>query len=201
MSNPRAFAVWLVLALVVASGAALAQGIEPSEKPGNNEFACDGGFDVDIGPLFPGQPNGTFVTATADCSSTLDCNHYLDVTCTEGGEVVTASFCQGGGTADFDSGLSAWSGATFIVQEACNDDTCGLQSEISWAFTAAGTQRIGVDGFLDSAGNFTIAVNAPETCFIEGAPSVPTMPPLGLLALVLVIAVIGLTVILRRQSF
>ena len=138
---------------------------KPQETP---ESHCDASYAVDIGPNVTAQPDGTWQTVSGDCTGISGCDHYFDFTCL-GGEAVILSFCQMGGTADFDTGLSTWSGAGFPTQESCNDDTCSLLSEVSWTVPAGGTYRMRVGAFGGGSGTYTLAYQMPATCTIENA--------------------------------
>ncbi len=78
----------------------------------------------------------------------------------------TFTFCQQGGTANFDTGLSIWplnAGACGgQVALACNDDTCGLLSELAWIAPADGTYVLRVGGFGGSTGDYVLAYSGRE---------------------------------------
>ncbi len=92
-------------------------------------------------------------------------NDNLDVwfryvaTCTGN---VTANTCAG---ASFDTGISAWTacGGTEI---ACNDDFCGVQSQIIFSATAGTAYWIRIAGFngQSGTGTLTLSCTAPEVC-------------------------------------
>lgn len=157
MSMKSALVIGMLLLLSLPAAAQKAEVV-----PSNH---CDPEFASDIGMNFASQPNGSFVTASGDCTATPGCDDYFDITCA-GGETVTATFCSNGGTADFDTGLSSWNG---VAQIDCNDDTCALLSEMSTVIPAAGTFRIRIGGFGTGSGTYTVAVQAPATCSIVGA--------------------------------
>jgi hypothetical protein len=77
--------------------------------------------------------------------------------CAMGGETYTFTFCQGGGSADYDTALSIQGPDGCGSYLACNDDFCGLQSEISWVAPADGTYIVAVDGYGTATGNFNLA--------------------------------------------
>lgn len=132
------------------------------------ETHCDPNFTGnDIGASFPGQPMGGFVLASGDCTAVAGCDDYFDIDCA-GGETITGTFCSDGGTADFDTGISTWDPA--VVMTDCNDDTCGLQSELTTVLpAAAGIYRVRIGGFGGDSGTYTMAFQAPATCTIVGA--------------------------------
>jgi hypothetical protein len=127
---------------------------------------CDPNFGTDIGANFPGQSNGVFITVAGDCTATPGCDDYFDLDCA-GGETITATFCNNGGSSPFDTGISTWNGGTNLD---CNDDSCGLQSELVTALPgAAGTYRVRIGGFGGDSGPYTLAFQAPSSCTIVGA--------------------------------
>jgi hypothetical protein len=70
---------------------------------------------------------------------------------------VTVSTC--GSVGSYDTVLSAYSGACgAFTQLACNDDTCGLLSTISFNGTAGQTYYIRVAGFNGATGSYTLNV-------------------------------------------
>ncbi len=56
------------------------------------------------------------------------------------------------------------------VEIACNDDFCGLQSELAVTFTAGRTYHIGVSGFSTSCGSYVMNIT-------ELVPCIPSCPP------------------------
>jgi hypothetical protein len=73
------------------------------------------------------------------------------------GGVYTFTFCMEGGSATFDTGLSIQGPDNCGPDVACNDDFCGLQSELTWTCTYDATWLIAVDGFADAMGPFVLA--------------------------------------------
>jgi len=100
---------------------------------------------------FPQPPEGE---CTFFGSATVNNDVWYSYTPTCSG-TVTISFCDAnGGSASFDTKLAVWSGpdCNELVIAACNDDACGLQSEVTFeavcgeayyiqfgAFSAAGS--------------------------------------------------------------
>src|SRR5262245_36211226 len=77
---------------------------------------------------------------------------------------VTASFCVGGGSATYDTTLTAWDGSCGcgnLAEIACNDDYCGLQSQITFTAAAGQLYFIEVGGFLGSQGTFVLNMSCP----------------------------------------
>ncbi|OWY21306.1 hypothetical protein C7N43_19390, partial [Sphingobacteriales bacterium UPWRP_1] len=80
---------------------------------------------------------------------------------TGNGFTATASLCS---LAGYDTKLDIYSGACgALTAIACNDDFCGLQSEVSWTTTAGTVYLIRVHGFAGSTGDFALSVTAPPT--------------------------------------
>lgn len=114
--------------------------------------------------------SGTTINATIDTDVAPDCDTgvtspgvwyvYEDTT----GLVtdITITMCSGNGTADYDSKLSVYTGdcgAPPLTCVAGNDDTCGLQSEVSFQSDGATTYYILVHGFGGATGDFTLDIN------------------------------------------
>ncbi len=152
-----------LLAVVAAACLVASPSLAQKSPPENH---CTGGEITDIGPLFPAQPNNDFVNASRNCAGIFDCQDFFDITCA-GGESVLVTFCQGGGFFEGDPGLRAFNPSD--VEIICNDDTCGLGSEIQFTASTPGTYTVRLDSFSDVGYPYTIAVNAPPTCDIVGA--------------------------------
>ena len=75
-------------------------------------------------------------------------------------EVVTISLC-GGGT-DYDSNIIVYDSCDLTTIVAENDDSCGLQSEVSFYSDGSSTYIIMVDGFGTASGNFSLDVTCQE---------------------------------------
>lgn len=178
----RRHSVKLCIALVCLSVTAVP--ISAQKGVEDPEAHCDPIFNTDVGSVITVQPDGSWQTFSSDCTADPGCNEYFEITCSAGA-TLDLTFCSNGGAATWDTGLSIWSGAG-AVMEACNDDTCGLQSDLSWVFPAEMTVLARIGGFGTSSGPYTLAYQAPAGCIITGAP-VPTMngATLGVLMLVL----------------
>ena len=71
----------------------------------------------------------------------------------------------------YDTLLGIWTGPACgpYVNVACNDDFCGLQSQIITALNAGVTYRIEIDGFSNSTGTGLLNISGPvppinDTC-------------------------------------
>ena len=77
-----------------------------------------------------------------------------------GSGTLTADTCGSG----FDTALEIFDGAGgcgALNSLGCNDDTCGLQSQVTAAVTVGGTYYIRVGGFASGTGTFTLNINGP----------------------------------------
>ncbi len=83
-------------------------------------------------------------------------DEFFSFTGTGAAEFVTISLC-GGGT-DYDSLLRVFEDCTLANEIAVNDDSCGLQSEVSFVSDGTSTYYIMVEGFGSSSGNFSLDV-------------------------------------------
>ncbi|MHC4990778.1 MAG: hypothetical protein ACYTGC_07330, partial [Planctomycetota bacterium] len=116
----------------------------------------------------PSMTAGTTMFATVD-AGVPDCSVGITspgvwYTVEGAGAPMTATLCPPRGGADFDSKLTVYSGScadlTCVVD---NDDTCGLQSEVSWCARTGTTYYILVHGFGGEFGGFTLDVREDGT--------------------------------------
>jgi len=89
--------------------------------------------------------------------------------CAVGGAVYRFTCCEGGGSAAWDTALSVQPFPCGIPQ-ICNDDFCGLQSQIDWVAPANGTYVVNVDGFGSATGTYVLAYRG-AAC--QGTPVEP----------------------------
>jgi hypothetical protein len=75
-------------------------------------------------------------------------------------QLVTISLC-GGGT-DYDSVLRVFDDCDLLNELAFNDDSCGLQSEVSFTSDGTSTYYIMVEGWGSGAGNFSLDVSCQD---------------------------------------
>src|SRR5690606_29875612 len=75
-------------------------------------------------------------------------------------QLVTISL-RGGGT-DYDSLLRVFDDCNLANQLAINDDSCGLQSEVTFVSDGTSTYYIMVEGFGSSSGNFSLDVTCVD---------------------------------------
>ena len=134
------------------------------------EAACAPDCERDIGTAML-HPTTAFQTVTESCSGVDGCNDCFEMLCPVD-TVITLSFCQGGGTADFDTGISAFNGPIFDQEVGCADDSCGTLSELVYTFTAEELVRFRVGGFGTASGSYTLAYRVDTRgalCTISGA--------------------------------
>ena len=77
--------------------------------------------------------------------------------CAVEGGTYTFTFCENGGYADWDTALSIQGPDACGEYLYCNDDWCGLQSEIVWVAPAAGEYILSVDGYSSYSGPYDLA--------------------------------------------
>ncbi|MEL6811917.1 MAG: T9SS type A sorting domain-containing protein [Bacteroidota bacterium] len=104
----------------------------------------------------------TVVGTTADNTDTggnAAPDEWYSFTGAGGPQIVTVSLCDGG--TDYDSLLRIFDacGGTEI---ATNDDSCGLQSEITFLSDGTSTYYIMVEGFGSNSGNFSLAITCVD---------------------------------------
>jgi hypothetical protein len=81
--------------------------------------------------------------------------------CAVAGGAYRFTFCEGGGYASYDTGLSVQPdgcGGYFV----CNDDYCGVQSQVDFTAPYAGNFVIVVDGYSSATGSYTLAYRGPS---------------------------------------
>src|SRR5262245_52876584 len=150
--------------------------VTPPSAPSNDECAS-------AGVLVPGANAVSNNCATTSAGVPAACAaNGRDVwyTYTAGlTGTATLSMCAAaGGSGTFDTVLTAYTGTCgALVQAACNDDTCGLQSQITFAITAATTYRVRLAGFgtpgAQGTGSIFLseAVAPPPTTDFGDAPT------------------------------
>jgi hypothetical protein len=124
---------------------------------------CEGAIAVSCGDSVSGSTVGATVDTAPTCGTpitspgvwyTLDDNSGLP------GDI-TLSLCTG---TDFDSKISVYSGScAALVCVDGNDDSCGLQSEISFASDGNTKYYILIHSFGGATGNFTLDVTCTPT--------------------------------------
>ena len=165
---------------------------------GGAETHCDPSYVTDIGPMMT-QPDGTLQSIPFDCTATSGCDMYFDATMSAG-QTLFLSTCG----SSFDTGLSAWSGAGYTTQEDCNDDSCSLQSELTFVAPGNGTFRIRIGGFGGASGPGTLAYQGDVGITIVGATGggaqVPTLNQYALYTFLVLLAGAAVFVARKRHA-
>jgi len=123
------------------------------------------------------EPCDVPATEAGSTSGAASGEHNFDFAATAGTNY-TFTFCSGGGTASYDTGLSIWEGST---QRACNDDSCGLRSQLTWQAPTTGNFVIRIGGFGGQTGSYTMSYLADIPCS-TGGPAVPSASVWSLIA-------------------
>lgn len=119
---------------------------------------CSSASPITDGLTSGSNANATTSTTTGSCGLMGNDVWYLYVaTCTG---TATVSFCAPGSSRTFDTVLAAFDGSCgALTQIVCNDDSCGLGSEISFPTTVGNLYYIAVGSFNASTGGaFTVSV-------------------------------------------
>ncbi len=144
----------------------------PPEPPANDD--CEDAEAVAIPSLTAGDTTLAQLDTAPFCdTSVTSAGVWYSVEGT--GTTITASLCNG--NTGYDSKLSVYCGdCDSLVCVVGNDDTCGLQSEVSWCSQAGATYLILVHGFSSAVGPFElelsedgIACTATVECLPQGA--------------------------------
>jgi hypothetical protein len=136
-------------------------------------YGIEGNFELHVNeytpPPCPMQDLGSAVPQTVNGDTTGFDNNFEPIVCgSNGGPEMTYSFtAPASGTYIFDTIGTSWdtilhvrNGSCGGAEIACNDDSSGVQSEVTLSLTAGQTVVIMVDGFSNSAeGPFTLHVH------------------------------------------
>ena len=135
-------------------------------QPRSETSGLDQGNDVCPGTVIPSLPYtdaGTTAGMTDDYNSPMcfigsGSDVVYEYTATEDGDH-TVSLCG----SSFDTGLHVWTGGACpgTTEVACNDDYCGLSSQVTVAMTTGTTYYIVVDACCGGSGDYTLNVTAP----------------------------------------
>ncbi|MBV1922403.1 MAG: T9SS type A sorting domain-containing protein, partial [Flavobacteriaceae bacterium] len=128
----------------------------PDDPTGPPNDECVDALAVDCGDVVVGET----ITAT-DSGQNAANDLWYSYTGTVAGEEVTLSFCDGG--TDYDSLVRVFD-ACAGTEIAVNDDSCGLQSEVTFTSDGSTTYYIMVEGFGSNNGNFSMEVS----CVVSG---------------------------------
>ncbi|CAM3426128.1 T9SS-dependent choice-of-anchor J family protein [Aequorivita lipolytica] len=101
---------------------------------------------------------GETITAT-DSGGNASPDVFYKFTGNGSPQLVTISLCA---ATDFDSILRIFDDCNLANELAFNDDSCGLQSEVSFTSDGTSTYYIMVEGFGSSSGNFSLDVTCTD---------------------------------------
>ncbi|PVW16535.1 T9SS-dependent choice-of-anchor J family protein [Marixanthomonas spongiae] len=131
--------------------------------PTNDE--CENAYALSCGDTYIGE-----TVSDTDSGGNAAPDEFFSYTGSGDTEIVTVSLC-GSGT-DFDTVLKVYDSCDLTTIVAENDDSCGLQSEVTFVSDGISEYLIMVEGFGSNSGNFelTITCEAPiENDFCDGA--------------------------------
>ena len=133
----------------------------PPEPPANDE--CANAIAVGLGDTAFSNLLATGLTA-ASCVS-IDNEIWYTYTAV-GDQDITISLCG----ASYDTAIAVFEGSCSGTQVACNDDFCGLQSQVTFPGTCGTTYVIAVGAFSPTGfGSGTMTISQAGSC----APSCP----------------------------
>ncbi|TXD71479.1 T9SS type A sorting domain-containing protein, partial [Aequorivita antarctica] len=122
---------------------------------GGNYDDCSGAIALACGDSVVGET----LTAT-DSGGNAAPDVFYKFTGSGTSQLVTISLC-GGGT-DYDSLLRVFDDCDLLNELAFNDDSCGLQSEVTFVSDGTSTYYIMVEGFGSASGNFSLDVTCED---------------------------------------
>ena len=122
---------------------------------GGNYDDCSGAIALACGDSVTGET----LTAT-DSGGNPASDVFYKFTGNGTSQLVTISLC-GGGT-DYDSVLRVFDDCDLLNELAFNDDSCGLQSEVSFTSDGTSTYYIMVEGFGSNSGNFSLDITCED---------------------------------------
>lgn len=128
--------------------------------PALENDVCSGALPITCGETITGSTeNATPDTGAPECSGTTITAPGVWYSFTDDSGLVsdyTISLCD----SDYDTKLSVYTGdCGTLVCEAGNDDSCGLQSEVSFQGDGNSTYYILVHGFGSATGNYSLNVD------------------------------------------
>ncbi len=123
----------------------------PLVDPAVTNDECSGAIAMECGDTETGDTTTNTDTGGANASP----DAWYSFTGSGTAELVTFSLCDGG--TGYDSLLTVFDACGGAVV-AANDDSCGLQSEVSFLSDGTTTYYVAVEGFGTSAGAFSLAV-------------------------------------------
>ena len=115
---------------------------------------CANAYDISCGDSVVGET----LTAT-DSGGNPAPDVFFKFTGDGSPQLVTISLCA---ATDYDSLLRVFDDCNLANELAVNDDSCGLQSELTFSSDGTSTYYIMVEGFGSNAGNFSLDVTCTE---------------------------------------
>lgn len=171
--------------------------VESSLAPPPNDLCVDA-IPLNVGDLWNGTTTGA--TTTGDDPGVGICGTSLTTAgvwfLVEGTSFdITVNTCAG---ASYDTKIHVYEGTCGnLVCVDGNDDSCMLQSEVTFSSSCGATYYILVSGFGGSTGAFDLTLSGtvdPNAC----AP-VPTMGEWGLIVLALALGIFGIVAVRQRK--
>jgi hypothetical protein len=139
----------------LVDGVYIWEGICETIGGGTTYDDCSGAIALACGDSVVGET----LTAT-DSGGNAAPDVFYKFTGTGTTQLVTISLC-GGGT-DYDSLLRVFDDCDLLNEIAFNDDSCGVQSEVSFTSDGTSTYYIMVEGFGSNSGNFSLDVTCED---------------------------------------
>ena len=125
--------------------------------PGGDNRICEPCINID-GAI---SPTPAYQTIAGTTSGQPNSEYSYSFCSTQGG-AYRFTFCEGGGSAMFDTGLSVQGPDVCGSYIVCNDDFCGLQSQVDFYAPMAASYIIVVDGYSTAGGSYVLAYRGPE---------------------------------------
>ncbi|MBV1922404.1 MAG: T9SS type A sorting domain-containing protein [Flavobacteriaceae bacterium] len=118
--------------------------------PSNDE--CADAIAINCGDVIVGET----LTAT-DSGANAAPDVFYTYTGSGLEEDLTLSLCDGG--TDYDSFIRVYEDCTLAVEIISNDDSCGLQSQLTFESDGTSTYYIMIEGFAANSGNFSLELS------------------------------------------
>ena len=144
MRLPMIFALCMVFAVTAFAG------------EGDDRY-CDPCLDIDASIV----PGTTWQTVAGNTAGQPNSEYAYSFCALQGGSYTFTFFMQGG-SASFDTALSVQGPDVCGPYIVCNDDFCGLQSEVQFFAPASATYIVVVDGYSSAAGSYVLAYSGPD---------------------------------------
>ena len=133
-------------------------GMGLNDDPSSATLITDG---VTAGMIDGASQSGNFPSCPLFGSGGVDVWYTYFATCS--GELTVSLCAANGGSATFDTVMAIYTGTpTMLTEVDCNDDSCGLQSELFLPSVTAGTQyyiAVGAFSATTTTGSFNLSVN------------------------------------------